>query len=443
MKKATIILTVTLIGYFFFSGNTVIGQTSGQIVKQVGTTYPVSKLFEYYPIGTGMTPRLLFPYNSTGFSTTDFLVELLVDNTKTSKGFRLSNASNSFAFELLSSAPIGTTYGIYQKGTNFRNYFESSTAIGGTQGFQPLTTLHVKGDGLFTTNLGIGINSAPAATLQIASTDSVTFKFEPGRTFPVSFNNTSEASPFQFWTMRDNNNPIDNNDEIKSGEMAGYSRILAFAINPNGQIESKSAVFQNSVTTNTITAYNVVFSQKLVSSALRLSTGAREGKILVSDNLGNASWLEPAQLQTTTSYWKLNASAKTIYTDSLKVGILTSNVGSYTLAVNGIIGCKELKIETSSSAWPDYVFSVDYHLPSLKEVEQFVKTFRHLPELPSAEKIENEGIDIGKMQATLLKKIEELTLYLIEQQKIIDNQQEVLTSQQEQISHLKAILEGN
>lgn len=440
VKKATIILTVTLIGYFFLSGNIVIGQTSGQIVKQVGTNYPVSKLFEYYPTGTGVTPRLLFPYNSTGFSSTDYLLELLVDNTKTPKGFRLSNSSNSYSFELLSSTPIGTQYGIYQKGTNFKNYFESSTAIGGTQGFQPLTTLHVKGDGLFTNKLGIGINSVPTATLQVASTDSVTFRFEPGRTFPVSFDNTSEASSFQFWTMRDNNNPIDNEAEMKSGELLGYSKILAFTINTNGEIVSKSAVFQNSVTTNSLSALNVIYSPKIITDTLRLRPGAGEGKILYCDKSGKAYWNNPPQPQTITQYWQFNAATKTIYTDTLKVGVMTPNVGDYTLAVNGIIGCKELNIEINSSAWPDYVFSLDYHLPSLTNVEQFIRSRKHLPNVPSAGEIEKNGVNVGEIQIILLKKIEELTLYLIDQQKTIENQQEVLSTQQDQINQLKALI---
>jgi hypothetical protein len=85
------------------------------------------------------------------------------------------------------------------------------------------------------------------------------------------------------------------------------------------------------------------------------------------------------------------------------------------LSVNGKIRAHEIKVEIAN--WPDYVFSPSYKLPNLKATEQFIRANNHLPEIPSAAEVEKEGISLGEMNAKLLKKIEELTLHLIEQDK--------------------------
>lgn len=75
-------------------------------------------------------------------------------------------------------------------------------------------------------------------------------------------------------------------------------------------------------------------------------------------------------------------------------------------------------------SWPDYVFDSNYKLMDLKEVEEFINTHRHLPNIPKASTISKEGIDLGEMDRLLLEKIEELTLYLIQLQKVVSEQQE-------------------
>ena len=85
------------------------------------------------------------------------------------------------------------------------------------------------------------------------------------------------------------------------------------------------------------------------------------------------------------------------------------------LAVNGDIYSKKVKV--TQIGWPDYVFQTSYRLRPLSEVEQYIKQYHHLPEMPSAEEVEKNNLDLGDTQAALLKKIEELTLYVIEQNK--------------------------
>ena len=76
-----------------------------------------------------------------------------------------------------------------------------------------------------------------------------------------------------------------------------------------------------------------------------------------------------------------------------------------------------------SVEWTDYVFAKNYRLMPLNKVEDYVKENKHLPDVPAADEVKKEGIDLGSMDSKLLKKIEELTLYAIQQQKQIDELQ--------------------
>lgn len=89
--------------------------------------------------------------------------------------------------------------------------------------------------------------------------------------------------------------------------------------------------------------------------------------------------------------------------------------GTYNLYVeNGILTEKVRVALRSTSHWADYVFSPDYEIMPLDKLKDFVKSNKHLPGVPSAEELTNEGLDIGKMQAKQMEKIEELTLYIIQ-----------------------------
>lgn len=105
------------------------------------------------------------------------------------------------------------------------------------------------------------------------------------------------------------------------------------------------------------------------------------------------------------------------------VGIGTSNPTEI-LSVNGKIRAHEIKIEITG--WPDYVFSKKYQLIPLIELEQFIDRNHHLPEIPSAHEVEKDGLNLGEMNKKLLQKVEELTLYLIEQNKKVNTLEEII-----------------
>ena len=109
------------------------------------------------------------------------------------------------------------------------------------------------------------------------------------------------------------------------------------------------------------------------------------------------------------------------------------------LAVDGNILAKEIKVKTDITV-PDYVFEPDYILPRLPDVEQYVKQNKHLPEVPSAKEIEKNGLDLAEMNLLLLKKVEELTLHLIEKDKEISGIKEgyeTLVKRLEKVENVK------
>lgn len=96
------------------------------------------------------------------------------------------------------------------------------------------------------------------------------------------------------------------------------------------------------------------------------------------------------------------------------------------------------KIVVDEEIWPDYVFDEKYELMSLEEVRAYIKEHGHLPNVPSATNVEENGVNLGEMAKITLEKVEELTLYILQQQELLEKQQGLLEKQQEEIERLKA-----
>ena len=114
------------------------------------------------------------------------------------------------------------------------------------------------------------------------------------------------------------------------------------------------------------------------------------------------------------------------------IAIGTSDPKGYKLAVNGSVIATSVTVKLNS-AWPDYVFQRDYQLPSLQEVKAYIDQNQHLPEIPSEQQIAKEGLNLGEMNKLLMKKVEELTLYLIEKDNELKEQKVQVTVQQQKI----------
>lgn len=111
-----------------------------------------------------------------------------------------------------------------------------------------------------------------------------------------------------------------------------------------------------------------------------------------------------------------------------------NNKVNFRVKSNGDVYARYIKVTVNNI--PDYVFEKNYQLLSLKEVESYYKKNKHLPEVPSAAEFEKEGMDVGEMNKLLLKKIEELTLYSVDQDKKVQELQNNMVELQKQIKAL-------
>lgn len=131
----------------------------------------------------------------------------------------------------------------------------------------------------------------------------------------------------------------------------------------------------------------------------------------------------------------VSASNTIVLGNNANVGIGTSYPGSFRLAVEGKIGAREIEVRAPGTGWPDFVFKPNYQLRSLQEVEQFVHRQGHLPGIPSEADVKTNGIALGEMNARLLQKIEELTLYMIALEKRTQRQTRQIAALTQQVSH--------
>ena len=162
------------------------------------------------------------------------------------------------------------------------------------------------------------------------------------------------------------------------------------------------------------------YNATLAADLLTMTTGGNVGigttapnasyKLDVNGGINATSLFLNAQ-PVVSSQWTTSGS-NVYFNTAGNVGIGTANPNQK-LTVNGIIYGKEIKVDLSVPG-PDYVFEKNYHLTSLKEVKAYIDEHKHLPEVPSAAEMEKNGIGLSEMNMILLKKVEELTLHLIE-----------------------------
>ena len=185
------------------------------------------------------------------------------------------------------------------------------------------------------------------------------------------------------------------------------------------------------------------------TSPITTKTGLTLGSVGTSTP---ASSTDYSWIQSSSGPLLLNPlSSNTLTTQSQNfvcIGIAKTNIPAsvpvgYNLLVQGKIMCEELKIKLIGG-WYDHVFASDYKLMSLDSLENYITQNSHLPDIPSAAEVETNGIMAGEMNGLLLKKVEELTLYMIEQNKNIASQNtqnqlqaQAISDQTEQIKLLK------
>ncbi|MCB2219863.1 MAG: hypothetical protein KQI35_05650 [Bacteroidetes bacterium] len=155
---------------------------------------------------------------------------------------------------------------------------------------------------------------------------------------------------------------------------------------------------------------------------------------VINSNAGGGSWAD--------IYFQTNGTTKMFIESSGNVGIGTTDLAAgYKLSVDGKVACEEVMVEYSDN-WPDYVFSSEYNLLNLIDLEKQIKKYNHLPGIPSAKEIEENGLHLAEMQKLVLQKVEELTLYTIEQGKLINDLQEELKTLKKENQSLRKVLKS-
>ena len=171
----------------------------------------------------------------------------------------------------------------------------------------------------------------------------------------------------------------------------------------------------------------------------------------LSSYFANSKFITPTTsttAPTTTEITPLTITSVMTTDGAGNIGINTDPFSQYKLAVNGSTIATSMTVKLQS-AWPDYVFKQEYQLPALSELKSYIDQYHHLPDMPSEREVSKDGINLGEMNKLLTKKVEELTLYLIEkdkkeqeQEKINREQIQLNQIQQEQISQLKRQLKS-
>jgi hypothetical protein len=179
--------------------------------------------------------------------------------------------------------------------------------------------------------------------------------------------------------------------------------------------------------TSTVLSVFQPFNYDIPSASIDIGLGGVHGRIT---GYGSTTDNSQGQLAFSTDQGGTVVEAMRI-TNQGNIGINTTDTKGYRLAVNG--GAIFTQVVVKAWPWPDYVFKKEYQLPSLSDVARYIQANGHLPDMPSAASVKRNGINLGASQAGMLKKIEELTLYMIGQDKKMQEQDQQLEEQEQRL----------
>lgn len=208
----------------------------------------------------------------------------------------------------------------------------------------------------------------------------------------------------------------------------------------NVQFRNNGTFIENSHDISLITFHGQQKTLKDVKVVHTSGTGVTNNKLAVWVQIG-VSWLSYVPIEVRTygnvTFEKTNQPCFSTIQDNGTVFNMQAYYGMNrsTFEVAGNIRAKEVKVELEN--WPDYVFNPEYNLRSLTSVKDFIFQNGHLPDIPAATEVHDQGVALGDMNAKLLQKIEELTLYTLQQEETLHRQQETITTLLERLSQIE------
>ena len=402
-------------------------QTPRIYVKDVGFTHPQSSFYMDFLFSTTNvnTLELRSIVNPNNFSTV-FSVDKPTVSVTFSNPVKGPNAVNNNEFVTLGQLSEGQTIGASISGTaaiaNF-SYGLSNDFIND----QNLTNSSIVGPGRLRAMNGANVIGAPNNEYwNIISTrhsnPTNDYRMEIAGAFfenDIKFRNTNN-NPAQGW-----------HTFFHSGNI-GYVK-TALGLPTTGSFNLQGITDLGSTTNRNLAISNAAPYLELKAAAWSGPSYVQAGVELSSVGVGDyLSFLNPAGKGFN---FKRGAVNDMVINPDGNVGIGITTPQEK-LAVNGKIRAREVKVEPTNN-WPDYVFEESYQPMSLAEIATFVKQHKHLPEVPSAKEVAQNGLELGEMNKVLLKKIEELTLHLIEKDQQLTAEKQVNKQQGEEIATLQ------
>lgn len=335
------------------------------------------------------------------------------------------NAQNTFPWPETGNVGIGTTtplYNLHVMNTGIPLMAENSgtltnnlaTVLGLTRtttttmadGFGPVVTFYVQDNSAVRNMIGYlgmsrkGADNTGVMTFHTGNAGTITEKMRITNTGFVGIANNNPLYPLDISKNANNANPALNLRNASAGISSQTS--INFFNNAGATFNTHGAIV--SFTSSTSSTPNTLQMWNFMSGAMRFGTSNTE-RMRIAPN-GN-------------------------------VGIGTTNLTdvNYKLFVEGNIRARKVRVDADT--WPDYVFHPAYQLRPLDEVDAYIKRYQHLPDMPSAEEVKKNGIDVSDSQVALLTKIEELMLYTIDQHKKIETLVKKSEEQEKEIELLK------
>ena len=404
---------VGVTGYTILQNGSSIGTTNG------ATTFNVTGLFQNTSYAFTVTARDAAGNISPASNTANVTTQAGADNQPPTAPSNLAANGTTTTTTNLSWAASTDNVGV----TGY-TILQNGTSIGTTTG---ALTFNVT---------GLTQNTSYAFT--------VTARDAAGNISPVS--NTANVTTL---TAADGQAPTAPSNLTASGTTNTTTNLAWTASTDNVAVTGYN-ILQNGTSVGTTTGaltFNVTGLTQNTAYAFTVTARDAAGNVSPASNTANVTTTGGGIIDYTSANSNLPTvdwTARDLFA-SRNVGIGTTNTQGYRLAVDGNVVAEEIKVELSQN-WPDFVFTKSYGLPTLEEVEQHILDKGHLQNIPSAMEVELNGIMLGEMNAKLLQKIEELTLYAIQQEKKImklENENKKIQLLSEKLLELEGLIKGN